>query len=235
MKKILIGMILLFCMLPVLTSATTYYVDKDSIGGTCNNNNAGTNIAAPWCTIAKATATVISGDTVYIRAGIYTENDGSAVLRTHNSGTAGNYITFQNYNGEAVIMRNQPIGIYNNQNYIRFIGLRVENENRDTSIMIWGMRFDGGNHVIVQGCTVYNLKKQPDGSRGIVTGEQASYYQILNNTVMYVGQTEAEGDDMGECVWIDGTHNLVQGNILRYGGHNTALIGGGVKNTPRKT
>ncbi len=222
-------------MLPVLASAATYYVDKDSIGGTCNNNNAGTNIAAPWCTIAKATATVISGDTVYIRAGIYTENDGSAVLRTHSSGTAGNYITFQNYNNEAVIMRNQPIGIYNNQNYIRFIGLRVENENRDTSIMEQGIRLDAGNHVIVQYCTVYNLKKQ-HYSRGIQLGEQASYYQILNNTVMYVGQRQSEGeDDLGECVWIGGTYNLVQGNTLRYGGHNTALIGGNYNILRRNT
>jgi hypothetical protein len=226
MNKKFVSIILALFLLPVFVSAATYYVDKDSRGGPCNNNNAGTNIAAPWCTIAKATATVKAGDTVYIREGVYAENDGSAVLRTHSSGDAANgYITFQNYNNEAVILRDQPIGIYNSQSYIKFIGLRVENLDYNTSIMQWGMRLDAGNHVIVQYCTVYNLRKQ-DASRGIQIGDQASYYQILNNTVMYVGYPRWLGTEAGDQIVVFGDYNLIQGNKANYGGHGALWLSG---------
>src|SRR4030042_7021415 len=125
---ILIGMSLLFCILPVVVSAATYYVDKDSRGGTCNNNNAGTSITAPWCTIAKASATVRAGDTVNIRAGIYTAFDNDAVLYMRYSGTSDeNRITWQNYNDEEVILRGQRYGIkFNGQNYVTVDGLNIK-------------------------------------------------------------------------------------------------------------
>ena len=47
--------------------AATYYVAK-----TGNNNNAGT-LTAPWLTIAKALSTASGGDTIYVRAGTYSE------------------------------------------------------------------------------------------------------------------------------------------------------------------
>ncbi len=83
---------------PPVTGAT-FYVDKNSIGGTCNNANAGT-VTAPWCSIGKAMATLGAGQRAYIRTATY--NEGS--LRPTNSGTPGNYITFQAYPGESPVM-----------------------------------------------------------------------------------------------------------------------------------
>jgi len=64
------------------------------------------------------------------------------------------------------------------------------------------------------------------GGRAVHFHSSSHYNQLLNSTVEYAGRTEAQGDDIGECVWIDGTHNLVQGCTIRFGGHNTVLIGG---------
>lgn len=83
---------------PPPVTGTTFYVDKNSIGGTCNNANAGTSISAPWCTIGKATATLTAGQRAYIRAATYNEGN----LFPANSGTAGNYITLERYPGDAM-------------------------------------------------------------------------------------------------------------------------------------
>lgn len=97
MRKFLLS-IFLIVLSPMASLAATYYVDKDSIGGACSNSNAGTLITAPWCTLIKAGTTATLGDTVYIRAGIYQETI------TPNSGTLGNTITFDRYQGEVVIL-----------------------------------------------------------------------------------------------------------------------------------
>ncbi|MDD5702479.1 MAG: ubiquitin-activating E1 FCCH domain-containing protein [Dehalococcoidales bacterium] len=84
-------------------AATTYYVDKDSIGGTCNDNNNGASTATPWCTISKANTTLAAGDTVYIRAGEYTVTATGGIAPV-NSGSAGSIITYSGYESEEVIL-----------------------------------------------------------------------------------------------------------------------------------
>jgi parallel beta-helix repeat protein len=80
---------------PPPVTGTTFYVDKSNLGGTCNNANPGTQ-TQPWCTIAKAMQTLTAGQRAYVRAGTYTEGN----LRPTNSGTAGNYITFERFPGD---------------------------------------------------------------------------------------------------------------------------------------
>ena len=48
-------------------SANTYYVSKSG-----NDSNAG-NLRYPWLTLTKASNTLVAGDTVLIRAGLYNE------------------------------------------------------------------------------------------------------------------------------------------------------------------
>ncbi len=101
MKRFLFSLLILTIadLAPQVCLATDYYVDKDSVGGTCNNNNAGTLITAPWCTIGKAGSTLAAGDTVYIRAGIYYED-----IAPTNSGSPGSPITYAKYGTETVIV-----------------------------------------------------------------------------------------------------------------------------------
>ena len=98
MKKLLITLVLALILFPLFVCATDYYVDKDSIGGTCYDSNPGT-LTQPWCTITRANEVLQAGDTVYIREGIYSES-----IRPSTSGTPNNYITYKAYPGERPII-----------------------------------------------------------------------------------------------------------------------------------
>lgn len=76
-----------------VSAATNYYVD----GTNGNDSNEGTSPDTAFKTIQKAASLATAGSTVYIRAGTYRETVTPAY-----SGTEGNNITFQNYNGETV-------------------------------------------------------------------------------------------------------------------------------------
>ncbi|MFA6081817.1 MAG: hypothetical protein WC773_00165 [Patescibacteria group bacterium] len=67
---------------------TTYYVDA----ATGLDTNDGKSEGAPWLTINKAATTLVAGDTVYIKNGVYREGVSFTV-----SGTSGSPITFSAY------------------------------------------------------------------------------------------------------------------------------------------
>jgi hypothetical protein len=72
--------------------ATTYYVSTTGSDGA-----AGNNINTPWRTIGHAAATMIAGDTTYVRGGTYTTE---TTIRFATSGTQANPIRLMNYPGE---------------------------------------------------------------------------------------------------------------------------------------
>jgi len=75
---------------PAATLAATYYVA--TIG---NNSNPGTE-KKPWGTVSYAVATMVAGDTTYVRGGTYNENE----IRFSKSGTPTAAIKLLNYPGE---------------------------------------------------------------------------------------------------------------------------------------
>lgn len=93
--KTIATFIALALTLPVSARAATYYVST-----TGNDNNNGTSLATPWRNIAKAAATMVAGDTVFIRGGTYRETVSPA--RSGNNATSR--ITYSAYNGEQVIV-----------------------------------------------------------------------------------------------------------------------------------
>ncbi len=72
-----------------------YYVATDG-----DDENPGT-LTEPFATIQKAASLIQPGYTVYIRAGVYREDDAITVV---SQGTAGNPITFEAYNDEEVVI-----------------------------------------------------------------------------------------------------------------------------------
>src|SRR4030042_2274408 len=80
-------------LVPILLSATTYYVAP------WGNDDSSGAFAAPWRNINKAAQTMIAGDSVLIRAGTYRES-----VNPVNSGSPGMPITYENYNNEEVIV-----------------------------------------------------------------------------------------------------------------------------------
>src|SRR5262245_35471530 len=77
------------------TSLTVYYVD----GAAGNDSNDCLSLTTAWKTIQKSFNTAGAGSTVMIKGGTYYEQ-----LTVKVSGTAGNPVTFTNYNGEQVII-----------------------------------------------------------------------------------------------------------------------------------
>ena len=112
MKKLIIflAIVLAACSpvpVPMLFATPTlgniYYVST-----TGNDSNPGTE-TLPWKTIQKAANTLVAGDTVLVRGGVYdVPNNGNPII-LKNSGTASQYITYKAHPGETVtIQGNYP-------------------------------------------------------------------------------------------------------------------------------
>jgi parallel beta-helix repeat protein len=124
------------------TTYTTYHVATSG-----NDLNPGSQ-SQPWKTIQKAAATMVAGDTVIIHGGTYYEE-----VSPVNSGTKGEYITYQNYGDEEVIIdaqggtRSGCITI-NGKEYLRFIGLHLQNAGFKDLNAAFGA-FPGSNHLVL--------------------------------------------------------------------------------------
>ncbi len=110
-------------------SAADYYVDQNN--PQASDSNSGTE-ALPWQTLTKAANTVVAGDTVYVKAGRYTDTTGTweKAFNPVNSGTASNPITFKSHTqGTAVLVSNGngsvAIGIFE-RSYIVIDGFKAE-------------------------------------------------------------------------------------------------------------
>ena len=105
-------------------SGSTFYVSKSGSDG-----NSG-SITAPWLTIQHAANSVTAGATVYVEAGTYNES-----VTFPASGTASNYITFENYPGQTAVIDGTGLsvsgtqGLINivNQSYLTISGFEIRN------------------------------------------------------------------------------------------------------------
>ena len=93
MKKIFF--IFLFTLIVEASFSQSFYVD----GATGNDNNSGTSLGQAWQTLQYAFDNATPGSTVYIKGGTYFEN-----VYPNASGTAGNPITYRNYQNDTVIL-----------------------------------------------------------------------------------------------------------------------------------
>jgi hypothetical protein len=201
MKHWIIVFVCLICLLfvgygthpqDVSAAGNTYYVAT-----TGSDTNDG-SFAHPWLTPKHASQTVVAGDTVYIMAGTYT-GTGGALFPTH-SGSAGNYITFQNYNGGVVNLGGQ-IGLdygnidVRNHDYINFIGLRcivatttgvfIQNAGYITLQNLYitasatcGIKTENADNLIIDGCEVYNVNSS--GANECVSLMPATNFVVKN-------------------------------------------------------
>lgn len=153
MIKILLSIVVGISLSITVANATEYYIAKNG-----DNGNPGTE-AQPWLTIQKAANTAVAGDTVYIKAGTYTE-----MVNFPNSGTSGHYITFQNYQTDNVIVDGNGnagyLGVLSIQNksYIKIIGLKVTHA-------VWGVWLHGSSadvsYIELTNMNVYNTTDDP--------------------------------------------------------------------------
>lgn len=154
----------------VQASCSVYYVSPDG-----NDSNSGTQ-SEPWKTIGKAASTLVAGDTVYIRAGTYSER---VVLE--NSGSSGNYITYAVYQGEDVTIDGTDVTVPDDQGlfhvhgkkFIKISGLRVINSNYA------GIYVEDSSYVIIEKNTTYKTASSGIGvwncKNVTVDGNDVSY------------------------------------------------------------
>ncbi len=195
-----------------------YYVDP---GG--NDSNPGTE-AQPWQNIGQAAADMTAGDTVYIKAGTYSER-----VVPENSGDAGNYITYTAYPGDTVTIDGEGVSIpydppwggivdMRGKSYIRISGLRVINST-STGIFVW----DSSSDIIIEGNYTYNTVSSGigvwscdhitidgnevelachDGGNECISVSGTDLFEIKNNHVHHGGPGSSEGagiDAKGGC------------------------------------
>jgi hypothetical protein len=171
---------------PPPVTGSTFYVDRNNLGGTCNNNNPGTQ-TQPWCTIGKATTTLTAGQRAYVRAGTYPEGG----LRPTNAGTPGNYITFEAYPGESPVINctGQTFcwdGVSGAHTYVVWNGFEAYGPKQQLFVCtnsnchhVWfvngkyhdsGSTFEGfqfsQHHLVFSNNIAYNMPVHPVGSGG---------------------------------------------------------------------
>jgi len=152
----------------------------------------------------KAANTLAAGDTVYIRAGTYTEQ-----VTPQNSGGAGNTITYAAYPGETatidgsgVTLPDDLAGLFDisNKNYIRVSGLRVINAgpyNNNAGILVINSGF-----ITVENNSTYNTASSGIGVWG------SHNVAVDGNRVEEVGKSGWQ-----ECISVAGTDTFeVRGN-----------------------
>jgi len=182
--------LLIALMLAAMTNfsaeATTYYVDKSH--PSASNSNPGTE-SSPWSTIQKGANTVVAGDTVIVRGGVYNER---VSFSSGHSGTAGNMVTFRNEPRRSA--KTQGF-LTENCHYLRIEGFEVETDAHGT--------FGGGINIRSNHCEIVDNYCHDGRGAGIQTGGN-------NPTNGTVSQNYVTGCQFG--ITISGNDWLVSGN-----------------------
>ncbi|MGG5741905.1 carbohydrate binding domain-containing protein [Bacillus cereus group sp. IBL03679] len=164
----------------VKATGTTYYVAT-----TGSDSNNGTSLSTPFQTIQHAASVASAGDTVYIRGGTYRETAIPA-----NSGTSGNPITYQSYNGETVIVSGNDV----------VTGWSLDNGSIYKAPMSWSLK--AGNQVFVDG-VMMDEARWPNQT-GTLLNPTRSSAQSGSDATHVVDTTLPGGDNFwnGATIWI---------------------------------
>jgi hypothetical protein len=196
-----------------------YYVDRDSIGGACDDDNPGTE-SEPWCTIAEANSSLTAGQTVYVRAGTYTDE----TIQPANSGTSdAARIAYAAYPGEVVTFTGSVYCVrLQSRSYITIIGFQFIDCERN-------LYLQASDHNNIGYCT-FDTPAGPATWAGSRIYDGSSYNRVFNSTFSrYGAQSGADPDyqdyacnlDIGNDNTEDQSdNNLVVNSTFFYGGHH---------------
>ena len=194
--------------------ATNYYVNA-STGNDANNGSEN----KPWKTIQKAANTLLSGDTVYIMAGMYLP---SQQVKPLHSGTNNNYINYLAYPGDEHLViidgTNIPptnwFGIISisSKEYIKIAGLKVINSS------FAGIFIEDSSHILIENNHTYQTY-----SSGISAWN--SHTIIINNNKIRRACWPTDG--IQECISISGSNHVIVKNNYVYDGGSIGFGGGG--------
>ncbi len=177
-----IGCLMTIVMAMLVCHARIFFVATDGI-----DSGPGSEVQ-PWKTVAKAAATLVAGDTVYLRQGTYLER-----LIPRNSGTQSAPILFAGYPGETVTLDAQGLSgqgiVYcSGIRYVTIARLTVKN---GAEAGIWIIN---SSYITIYGNHTYNTV-----SSGIIVSE------LGTNDHIYIDSNDVElacNDGAQECISI---------------------------------
>lgn len=190
-KSSLILVILIITLLIItvplfLVPRSSYYVAPNG-----DDSDPGTE-AEPWATVDHAASTVVAGDTVYVKNGIYNE-----MVTVDNSGRAGNWITFQNYPGHSPVIDGTGVsppwqGLIHieDKNYIKISGFTIQ----DSSSMGISAR-GNSDHITIENCHVINCVNV-----GIYAGNDVASADVATNFIIDSNELESCNTGLSEEV-----------------------------------
>ena len=210
-------LIVLFICLPGIAAAADYYVSPT---GSAKWSEA-TNINTP-CSLSTANVGARAGETIQLRAGIYT-----SYITPVKSGTSdSDRITYTNYNNEQVEIHDTRYAIkIDSKSYISVNGIHFQNCQQFLMI-------SNGHHNDIGHCT-FDKNKLETTWMGSWVHDSSTYNKIHDCTFSRFGWV-SDGDDKG-CVLDIGydtsttdatNYNVVENNVFYYGGHHILHICG---------
>jgi parallel beta-helix repeat protein len=166
-----ISLFILTFLIPIriYAAGNTYYVAKSG----CSDSNAG-SLSGPFCSISKGIGVMQPGDTLLLRAGTYPS------FEVKKSGTNGNYLTIQSYNGEHVTVSGGGSTIdINGSDYIHIKGLEVTGATGNYGAGI-RMKSSSNNNLIEENTVHGNLGPH---THGIMI--DSGSYNIISDNIAY--------------------------------------------------
>ena len=237
-KKAFAIISVLFCACCVFVTgghAGTYWVDDNGTQTTwekCQNVSPMSGTSA--CTLATANSNASAGDTVYLRAGTYSiSGDG---INPKNSGSSGNRITFEAYNGEVVTFTDSKgtsmcMNLESGQDYITIKGITCKNFYHH--LHIEGTSENYASYNEIDSCTFSDMYNEKDIDwRGSTIEDFATYNWIHDCTFEKYGYFGLNDDDgvVLELGWDSGLakvqYNVIEDCTLKYGGHHVVGLQG---------
>jgi hypothetical protein len=194
-------------------------------------DNAGCTITTPCKTIAHASAKLSSGDTLYLRGGLYILPNNGEYFPAGISGNAVAPITIKNYPGETPILTNQ-YGIQSGGS-----GLMFQNQGSQNQwIIIEGLEFTGikwvnlflqyANNIVVKNCNFHDTGGIAAGviDIGGHSDSAAHHFIVENNSFTNTGVTDPDLNQ-AHAVYVDnGASNITIRNNYFRDTHNGATI-----------
>jgi len=205
-------------------NVANYWVSPSGSASWTNCKSAMPLSGSAACSLATANSNAKAGDTIILRAGTY----GTKIQPT-GSGSAGNYISYEAYSNEDVVLTsNRAIYLINNQ-YIKVSGLRAD-LNLCTSMGCY-VEIDNSNNNLIENCQLDHIKSQSGWPNGVLLRKNAHHNIFRNNRIGNAGLEASGPEDAGGTMRLgsdagdDGSgHNLFEANEIFNGGHHVVEI-----------
>jgi hypothetical protein len=198
---------------PVLDSVVPpIYVDSRIGPASCTTYDiatraCGSGTATAYKTLAGAAAAAVAGQTVYIRAGTYTE-----ALVPQRSGTASQPITYQAYTGETATITGadlMPAIDISDRSYLTIDGLTI------TEVRRWLLAVNS-DHDIIRNCEFTRALDQYGSSKTGLFFQYATYNQVVDNLI-----SDSTADNLS---LVASDRNLVARNTITEAEHTLWTI-----------